>query len=250
MDEDKRQSRIDFDDLQGELSGSSNKAARFFDTEKSPRNRHGRDRKARDEAYQTQLDLLMLDPVYAGAFERVSNLIDDAQDKLNAAIDQVAQRIEHLEDLVRDMEDRTAKLPNGTAVFRATDGSLKTADGRDLTAAEITLLLNEGSLLSYERYNDAQTALQAARARQDGLSDKQTVLDDVRSRMGDPDNPPSQDELDDIEEDVAQVMRDLETANALRPQFRESVSASPDDLLADLELENDGQISQPGGQAR
>ncbi|NQY39353.1 MAG: hypothetical protein HRT80_04560 [Henriciella sp.] len=250
MDHDKRQSRIDFEDLQGELSGSSNKAARFFDADKSRRNRHARDRDARDKAYQTQLDLLMLDPIYAAAFERVSNLVDDAQDKLNAAIDQVAQRIEHLEGLVTDMENRTAKLPDGTAVFRAADGSLKTADGRDLTAAETALLINADNLLSYERYNDAHSALHAARARQDGLSDKQAVLDDARRKMDDSDNPPSQDDLDDIEKDITRVIQEMETANALRPQFQKAVSTSPEDLLADLDLADGTLTSQPGGQAR
>ncbi|MEL6692378.1 MAG: hypothetical protein AAFQ12_05010 [Pseudomonadota bacterium] len=250
MEENKRHSRVEFDDLQGELSGSSNKAARFLDPDKSPRGRNAQDKEARERTFQTQLDLIMLNPDYAIAHTRVSGLIDDAQDKLSAAIDKTAQRIEHLEDVIADMEDRTTKLPDGTPVFRSADGSVRASDGRKLTQAEAVALTNPDNLLSYEQYKAARDALQGARSRQDGLAGKQTIIDDARRRMDDPDNPPSRDELDDIEDDVTEIIRDLESANSLRPKFRDAAFAPADDLLADLDLGDDGINPHIGGQAR
>lgn len=230
MDGEKPRNRTEFDDLQNELSGSGNKAARFFDGDHSPRNRHIAERKARDRAFQTQLELLLLNPEYAAAYNRVSALIDEAQKKLTAAVDKLTERIEHLEDVLGDMNDRAANQADGSSVFVSKDGNVCAADGRVLSDAEIALLTIPQNAPSWEAYRDAQEALNGTRTKQDKHSDTQTKIDDTRRKM---DDPPSQNDLDDIEKDLKDVITELEVAEKATPIFGQAATGLDDSPLND-----------------
>jgi len=66
-DEDRRRNN-DWRDHQAEVAGIENgRASRFLDGEHAPRNRNVSERKARERAFQTQLEYLMMNPAYATA---------------------------------------------------------------------------------------------------------------------------------------------------------------------------------------
>lgn len=231
QDETRRQ---DFADHQAETAGIENgRQARFYSEDSAPRGRHARQQKAIAQSLRTQLDILMMNPAFAAAYVRVSDLIDEAQRKLNAALERVAERIEHLETVRDEMEENTAHLPDGTAVFQNADGTLQTADGRHLSEAEAASLLNPENLLSYERYKDVQGALISARARQDELSGVQHDVDDARGKR---DGAESVDDLDKVEDGVQKIITDLEASESVRPIFGASAAREDTNPVNDPDL--------------
>ncbi len=246
MDEKDRKQRQDFADHQSEVAGIDNgRADRFLTGTASRRTRVTSQREAAERAFQTQLQLLLNDPAYALAHARATAVADDAQDKINAAMDDVTTRITHLKDTLDDMEDRTAKLPDGTCVFRDREGRLIAADGRHLSDAEAASLLNPDALLSYEYYKSLRDALTSATKRQDKLSGAQDRLDDARRRLNDPDEPPpSVEEVEDIEDDIRRVIKTVEQLDHAQPVFNAAASQSLED--GSFELNIGSVTSAPG----
>jgi hypothetical protein len=231
----------DFIDLQAELSGAPNgRTARFLTGENAPRNKEEAEKEKARRTAQAMLDDLLLNPAYKEAWDRTSDLLNRTQDKLDAALLKNAAAIERLETLLADLEDKAAKLADGTAVFRAADGSVWTADGRRLSEAETASLSIPEDAPSWEQYDGAQGALDSARARRKRLSGIQDdVLDPARERLNDQENPPSLDEVEDIEKDVqrADAAIDEATQNDLTKPFQQA-SREPALVSVSEELDN------------
>ena len=236
MDDERPDKRAEFTDHQRELAGIGHKAPRFFNEDDNPRSRSARERQAREQALQVRLNELLLNPEFAAAYTSAGEAIDNAQSRLTAALDRVAERIEHLTDLVREMEETTAKLPDGTAVFRDTQGRLRTAEGDVLDAARTAMLIDPDDLQSYEQYEAARDALDGARSRQDRLSGYQSRIDDARVRRG---GAETAEELEQIEREMDELVRDLEIAESVAPTFGLAASGQDHDPSQDPTLKID-----------
>jgi len=235
VDEENLRNKTDFDDYNRELSGISGaQASRFLNADGSPITKSEAEEKARKQAFQDQLDILMQNPAFAAAYRDAGKAIDDTQAVLNRAMMTTAANIERLIDLVEDMEDRTAKLPDGTVVFKTKDGQLKAADGGHLSETETASLLNPENLLDYDAYQNAQGALQSARARQDKYGAFQTDIEDARKNR---DNAKTPKELRDIERDMNTVKLEIEQENSIDQEFGQAAEQPVSELTSNLELE-------------
>ena len=236
MPDDISRRNSDFDDLNRELAGiSGNRVARFLGGDYTDRNSAGNKRNANEKALQTQLDLLMMNPAYAAAYRGAGDAIDNAQGLLNGRRTQLAENIERLDELVGDMEDKTAKLDDGTAVFRDSEGRLVTVDGRYLSDAEIVALINPDNALDFDSYKNTLNALNKARARQGKYDDYQDRIDHARKRM---DGAPDKDTLDDIQRDMDELMQEMEADEKIAPKFANTAENSAESLVAGLDLES------------
>ena len=238
MDDYLQRQKGEFDDLQAELSGAPNgKVARFLTGDASPKSKEEEKAERARQAFQTQLDLMLMDPAYCAAWDRTNTLLSDTQDKLDAALLKVTANIERLSELVEGLEDKATKLPDGTAVFKAADGSVWTEDGRKLSDAEAASLNIPENTPSWEQYKGAQDALESARARRDRLIGIQTeIVDPLRRELNDPDHPPSKERLEEIKKTLEQVNeRGFETS--LKDGFETASEATPCAQPDDLELE-------------
>lgn len=246
MTEDRDNSRSDFDQLNQELQGLDGmQAPRFLSEDSHPRSRKAAERKARDRAFQRQLDLLLQDPQFAAAYERVGTLLDDAQEILSTQAAELAASAERLESVLEDIEARTTKLPDGTAIYRTASGDYVTADKRALTDAEVLLLVNPEDAVSIETYTQASDALKTVRKKQDDLSNDQDKVDDFWKRRDEVESP---EELEDLEEDIKTFTSDLKENAALKSTF--SAKAEPASLQDLGELEISAAGVQPAGQTR
>jgi hypothetical protein len=230
--------RTDFADQQAELTGLSNgKMDRFFTGENSRRSRDGDGNGRKERAGLTALDLLLLDPVYRQTYERVSNTLNDAQERLDRAILRTTESIERLEALTAELEERAAKLGSGTAVFRAADGTLYVADGRRLSEAESASLSIPLNAPSWEQYKSAQDALDRAQARQKRLGEIQTeILDPAREKLNDRGDPPSIKGLQGLEADLKKVDKELDALEKSKPAFNAVPAPAADAPLAELKV--------------
>ena len=240
-DKDLRKQR-DFDDYNRELAGASSGRIERFLSKGSPKDRIEAKRES-DRRLQTQLDLLMMNPAFAAEYEAANIAIDDTQKMLNKAMSATAQNIERLTELIEDMEERTAKLPDGTAVFKTKDGQLKTADGDHLSEAETASLLNPDStdFLSYESYKNARDALQSARARQHRYGEFQSEIDTARERVKEAKTP---EELEAIKKDMEDAQDRIRQEQSMTPHFDQASAQPAEALAANLEAEMQMSIQQ------
>jgi hypothetical protein len=237
-DEFSEKRRIDADDLNVELAGLNNgRIARFLVGDDDRQGGPDSKKERRLREFRTQLDLLLNDPAYRAAWDQANTLLSDTQDKLDAALLKVTASIERLGELVEGLEDKATKLPDGTAVFKAADGSVWTEDGRKLSDAEAASLNIPVNAPSWEQYKGAQEALDSARARRDRLIGIQTeTVDPLRRELNDPDHPPSKERLEEIKKTLEQVNeRGFETS--LKDGFETASEATPCAQPDDLELE-------------
>ncbi|KCZ89731.1 hypothetical protein [Hyphomonas jannaschiana] len=225
--------QIDADDLNVELAGLNNgRIARFLVGDDDRPNGQESKREKRWREFRTQLDMLLNDPAYREAWDRANNLLSNTQNKLDAALLKVTANIERLSELMEDLEDKATKLPDGTAVFRAADGSVWTKDGRKLSDEEASRLDIDENAPSWEQYKGANDALDSARTRRDKLIGIQTdVLDPARHKLNDPDNPSSKEEIDDIEKNLKKADHDIDViSNASSKDLFASVSADEPEM--------------------
>jgi len=236
MDEEDLRKKEEFEDYNRELAGvSGSRMTRFFD-DGSPQGRKENQRRERQRDLQSQLDILMANPVYAAAYESANNAINSAQSILNEAAAKAAARIEHLTDLLEEMEAQTAKLPDGTAVFMDKNGVPVTADGRHLSKDETSLLINPDSILSYDVYSNARDALNGARAKQDKYGEIQSDIDNAHKRM---DGTPDLDTVQDVEKDMEAAIEEIEATQNVTQIFGYAADPADSNPLNDPEFKID-----------
>lgn len=228
----------DLDDLNNEAAGREVGRISRFHPERDPK--HIEDKKKEQERKLSALAQLLRDPEYAAAYQRANEAIDRAQSALDTALLENAQVTEDLAERLDEMETNAARLADGRAVFRAEDGSLRTADGQRLRSeagtASLIIPLNAPS---YEDYAATRDALTSARAHGQELSRVQTeVIDPARERMNDQDNPPSRDELGAIERRMDQVEDALDRGDVSRLLEQDDDVAATPDVDADLQLDD------------
>lgn len=199
--------RQDFDDLQNELAGrETGRQERFFPgDERSPKDQ--RRKQESEQAVRTALDALLADPVYRARHDEAMSRLRDAEQATEAALDRIARMIGETEDAIRDMEDRAARLPDGTLVFRDAGGVVRRADGSVVDAYLVDTIIWTGNEPSYEDYRAQQDRLAGLEeSRVDVERYRDDVLGPARDRLTDHDNPPSLGELDDIIADIESEM--------------------------------------------
>lgn len=189
----------DLDDLNNEAAGRDVGRISRFHHDRDPKTIE--EKKQERERRMSALAQLMRDPAYAAAYQRARDAIDRAQVVLDAALLENAQITEDLQERLEEMEGRAARLPDGRAVFRTADGSIRTADGHRLRSEALPAsLIIPLDAPSYEDYALSRDALTSVRAHGQELSRVQTeVIDPARERLADEDNPLSLDELDALE---------------------------------------------------
>ena len=165
----------------------------------------------------TALQTMMQNPAYRAVYDRVSNKIDEAQSNVDRAI------LENAEDLDR-MKDGAAHSKDGQTIYQTSDGGFVYADGTKVSGNDIP---NPDSIpknaTTWEEYRRAkERAIELARIQSD-------VLDPARTRIQDPDNPPSKTELEEIETEIEKANQEI-----LDPEVSDAVNAPVSDRVAAL----------------
>lgn len=191
-----RRSR-DFDDQQNELAGRETGRQRRFlpDDALSP---EGRKKKAERERF-SELMRMLADPAYRALYEQAAQRLSEAEQATDRALDRIGREISAARDQVSEIEDRAARLPDGTRVYRAADGTIRREDGSIVEGPNAESIVWRGDEPCYEEMQAARERLEVLhRAQQDLLDYQNGVLGPARDRLEDEDNPPTPDELRDI----------------------------------------------------
>ncbi|MGJ8530144.1 hypothetical protein [Maritalea sp.] len=206
--------RVDFDDLQNEISGNATgRLTRFLnaDSDKSADGKR-RNRERQAEQYLRLIDL-MKDPEYAALYVDLGDKLGDTEREADTAIALVQAELRNVEQAIEEMEERAARTPGGRIVLRMDDGQVLYADGGEVKpeiAEGIVWPQNAPSGDAYFAANQQRTQLS------DHLSSWETyrydTLGGIRDTYDDTDTPyQSVDELrkalgsiDDMRPDAVQ----------------------------------------------
>lgn len=201
--------RQDLDDLNNESAGRDVGRISRFHHDRDPQTieQKKREREARESA----LMRMMRDPAYAAAYQAAWDAIDRAQVALDAALLENAEEAERLAENIRELESRAARLPDGSLIFRAVDGSIRGADGHRLRSDAVPAsLIFPLEAPSYEDYAASQGALLSVRARGHDLSRIQTeVIDPAAARAGNETSPLTIEEYGDLASQMSELADDL-----------------------------------------
>ncbi|MED5550654.1 MAG: hypothetical protein VX529_14985 [Pseudomonadota bacterium] len=224
-DDQKRQQ--DIDDLNNEMAGRDVGRQHRFLHDRDPQ--YIEERKREDKHRHDMLMQLMRDAEYAAAYQRAWDALDNAQDALSEALLENAEETERLAEALDAIEGQAARLPDGSPVFRAADGSLRDADGNRLRsdALPASLTIPEDAP-SYEEYASARDALHSARTRGQELARIQTeVIDPARDRVEGGGMTP--DEIDAITSRLDDVTDALKQGRIPEIDVEAPTPASPSD---------------------
>jgi hypothetical protein len=232
LDDERSKREIDRRDFNAELIGADiGRQHRFIPAGFEPKDT---EQKKKEERFESALRRLLLDPEYARLYQSAWGALNETQSALDKALLANARAQERLQTVVDDMESRAATLPNGEKVFRGGDGKLYTATGRKLSDVEARGVDMPKDAPSYDAYLQAQFALRKAIERGIELTGIQTtVLDPIRKKLGDEDNPPTPDELRKIIKILEEAKSDCEISGPTA-EFRDA--AAPAMKPADEEV--------------
>lgn len=194
----KREDAADFYD---EVAGRDNgKTVRFLNKEERDR----RTGKSTDRKTQlSALDILMMDQAYAATYNRVMGILADAEQETQTAIDEAEERLSQAQDDLLRLQDRASTLLDGTRVYQDKNGHVITEEGKHLHTPETDTIVWKAGSPSHEEYLSHKKNVSDWQVYLDDLRTYQTgVLGSARDHMTDPDNPPSQEELEQIENDI------------------------------------------------
>ena len=150
-----------------------------------------RDQAETRNANMTALQIMLADPAYREAYERVTLLLEDVQQKLDSALlENAAER--------EAMESGAAKLGDGSPVFLSQDGQFYTVTGQRVPADQAPKSVPPGAA-SWEDYQ-ANKARGAELAR---IQDER--LNPIREKVSDPEQPPKKDALPGFEDELRDI---------------------------------------------
>ena len=183
----------DLEDYQNELAGrETGRAARFLPP--GARGGQSKERQERERRNWSRLQMLLYtDPAYTA-------LYNDTMDLLTSAEAATEKALANAEQELSDLLDNAARLPDGRAVFMDGDGNVWTESGKPVDPAKAEGIEWPDDSPSYEEYLKRRQAVDEIRRYQ------VDVLGHARDRMTDPDNPPSTDELEDFNRQLAAGM--------------------------------------------
>lgn len=203
-DDSKDKRQRDFDDLQNEMAGREvGRIRRFLSEDAWDQIRESRTGEKKGNLSKLQL-LLLHNPAYQELYQKVEATLERVQNATDKALEDIQNEIQKLENKLEFMEECASRLPNGTRVFKSKDSNKAfTKTGREISATELSMVIwNQGSH-TWEEYQETKTRLEQARKEKSDVEHYQKeVLQPANNRIHDPDNPSSEDDLENILSDI------------------------------------------------
>jgi len=200
--------RQDFADLQNEQQGlETGRMARFLSEEARDRRKPGGESRAREREMSRLQHLLATNAAYAAAYDATWQALETAEDETAAALAVLSHKAAAETDRLQAIRDTSARLPDGTRVFRDNDGTVWTGHGRLVEPKAAESIVWTGREPGYEEFRAARDALAKTEARIAEIKRYQVdVLGHARDRLTDDDNPPDLEELETIKEQIETQM--------------------------------------------
>ena len=194
--------RRDSDDLANETAGREVGRQYRFLPETATRAATKKKRQ-REREKLSALMLLMQNAAYAALFNDTMEQVRRADAASEAALARAIGTRDQAKARLHDGRSGASTLPDGTRVYLDRNGDALTEDGMLLGADEHGSVVWRDGAIGYEEYLARKKALDDAQQTVDAIRRYQTdVLGHARDRLSDEDNPPTMDELRDIQQAI------------------------------------------------
>ncbi|MEM6276691.1 MAG: hypothetical protein AAF714_07040 [Pseudomonadota bacterium] len=231
----KERRQRDHDDLQNEIAGRETGRARRFLPDDARTAEGARKRRERLTA-ETQLALMLQDPVYRERYEAVSAALSTATQTTDAVLARLEGQILASKIALDTIQEKAARLPDGTRVYRDAQGVVRREDGSAVDDTLVATIIWTGNEPSFESFMAARDHLAELETDRDEVTDYQnSVLGPAYDRITDEQDPPSLDELDEILKDIDAKMPDVLRQSQTAPNERSPAQTDPTQIaLPDL----------------
>ncbi len=192
----------------------------------------GEKRKGGSSAVQRTLDWLLLnDASYSAAHQSAMLALTDAESSVADGLTEIVEALAPARRTLEDMEERAARLPDGTLVFRNANGDVLTADGHLVPDEDAAGVEWRGDEPTYEDYREQRDRIEALEQAERELRGIETELGDIRGELTDQQEPPTEDRVGELEDWASQLS---ERAGSIRNQaIMDHTAPEQNDLSAE-----------------
>ncbi len=174
----------------------------------------------------SELKRRLADPEYAALYTRVSEKLDNVYDAVAHAREALDKEQADLDVILTDMRSRAATLNDGTHVYQRADGAWLTESGDEVSKDQMAQADVPEDATRWEDIQPVLKRSQEIDAEQAEIDDyERNVLNPAKARLEDEDNPPSADELAEIDDQI-------ENRPSILRKFRFSNEQQNDDHAA------------------
>jgi len=200
--------RQDFADFQNEQQGlETGRMTRFLSGEELERRKPGGESRERERDMSRLQQLLATNAIYAATYDATWNALEEAEDKTMAALAALTRKAAADNERLQAIVDNSARLPDGTRVFRDTEGTVWTEHGRLVEPEAAETIVWTGIEPTYGEFRAAGDTVAETDAAILEIERYQVdVLGQARDRLTDDDNPPDLEELETIQEQIEMQM--------------------------------------------
>ena len=191
----------DFDDLQNEIAGRDVGRITRFTSEDARDGKLNGKRRATDDARMIDLQtLLMTDPAYAELYRGTANALHDAQSRLDELMIAAQKALDEAQSDLDETLAQAAQLPDGRHVFRDQNGSVRFEDGSAVPLDDADSVVWRGDEPTYEQFDAARERVGRIGEIITDIQIGQADIGDMQESMEDEDNPPSADDLREMQD--------------------------------------------------
>jgi len=221
-----RQAR-DYDDLQHEIADREvGRIGRFLPERVQNAEVAEKRRAERVRTISHLQALLQSDPAYAALYRQTEDSLASAERASETALEKAEARLAEVESAIDAMLARTAQLEDGRRVFKDAQGRVWTEGGELVAEDEAASIEWPPGAIGYETFKSLKDIAKRTRSDIDDIRRYQVdVLGLARDRMSDPDDPPSQDELNGIKRDI-----DAKMPEPVRQELPTELRPTPDNI--------------------
>jgi hypothetical protein len=183
------------------------------------------EKRKREEAYENLLQQMLQNAAYAKLYHKTEDLTTRAEILTTKALELLAKDMLQEKSVLEKMLDSANRTYDGTRVFRDAQGNVRDENGTIISADDAASIVWRNNAPSYEEIRAQQEKLAELRRREEELRHYQVdVLGNARDRLTDEKNPPSTDELQKIQKDIAEKAPTL-----VHDQLQPKVTQAPSD---------------------
>lgn len=164
---------------------------------------------ARKEKQKRALErALLLSAKYAALYNETLQNLNNAENAVYDAQIKAHEAVNDAEKALQQALEKANTTEGGTAIFQAADGSVYTQDGQLLKGDELDSITWPDDAPSWEEYQKLQRDLQEKQQFYDLMNSHEQRLGELRAEMEDKDNPPTEERLKEMNEEIAEIHND------------------------------------------
>ena len=204
-----RRREQDRDDYNNEIAGREVGRIRRFLPDDARPDHSGKRAKRESNRVSALLSLLQSDPAYAALYSETLDKLREAEAAAALALSQATSALDQARTDLADALDGASTLADGTRVFRDQNGDVWTEGGQRVEGDALDEIVWREGTVSHEEFLARKKAVDEGQRNVEAILQYQVeILGDARDRLMNEDDPPSMDEMKEMQENFVELAPD------------------------------------------